>query len=382
MFEPNVLMNNRQYEVVYDQDDIFQKEKVNANTREIANQKLEAVLNNMSDGMVAMDDSHAILETNQAACCLLESTKEKLIGQKLTRVIDDSDLKKRLNRREASAGHQNSFCLDLELTTGRALRLSVSRISKNREYVVIIHDITAEKRSENLKSSFLSILSHELRTPLNGILISQQILSSELSGKLEPKAEQFLGYMEKSGKRMSNTIEELIGFAKLQHQGLDKMDVPVSLDRSIKDVLASIDNEKNTNNIQLFYCANVDSDIVTGNPFMLLTLLHHVLGNAILFGKNDGRVEIQLKEDQSHLTLSIVDNGIGIPAAEIKNIFTSFYQVEEHKTRNRDGLGLGLAIATCIVDLHHGHISIDSELGKGTTCRIRLPKAPFLNSKS
>jgi len=379
MLDTNVLMNRHPSEFAYDQDDIFQEEKVNGKNLEIANQKIQAVLNNMTDGMLAMNDSYEILEANPVVCCLLESTRENLIGQKLTKVIDDSGLKKRLNRMETSPGRQKFFCLDLELTTGRALRLSVSLISKSRGYVIIIHDITAEKRSENLKNAFLSILSHELRTPLNGILISQQILSSELSGKLEPKAEQFLGYMEKSGKRMSNTIEELIRFAKLQHQELDRLDVPVSLEKMIKDVLASIDDKSSTNKIQLHYCASVGSDIVTGNPFMLFTLLHHVLDNAIVFGKNGGRVEIQLKEDRSLFAISIVDNGIGIPAAEIKSIFTSFYQVEEHKTRNRDGLGLGLAIAKCIVELHHGHISIDSTLGKGTTCLIRLPQAPILN---
>lgn len=108
---------------------------------------------------------------------------------------------------------------------------------------------------------------------------------------------------------------------------------------------------------------------------MLKDLIFNIIENAIVFGKQGGQVSVQIDDKGEECQISVSDDGPGIAADELENVFKSFYQVEEHVTRTHEGLGLGLALAKHIAELHGGSIRLESELAKRTTCFVKLPKA-------
>lgn len=354
---------------------IYREEKARRKALEVANEKIRAVVDSMSDGMLATDEKYIIIEANQIVCQLLETKKEDLLGQNLIEFLDMPELKDRLLQVKEPPEAKGRFELEMDLLGGRTVRVSASMVQDNKGYVFVLHDVSAEKRAENLKNEFLSILSHELRTPLNAILGFSEILSDELAGKIDQDHSEHLEIIQTSGKRMLDTVEELLEFAQLQSEGLESLDERVQVEHLINDVFSTLKEQSNEKDIKLDFRTKAENPTVTGNKSMLKDLFSHIIQNAIIFGEQGGRVSVEIDEGGASYKISIVDDGIGIPASDLGKVFNSFYQVEEHMTRNQDGLGLGLSLSKHIAELHGGGIKIESKIDKGTTCIITLPKA-------
>lgn len=354
---------------------IYREEKARRKALEAANEKIRAVVDSISDGMLATNEQYIIVDVNQAICRLLETQKEDLLGQNLLKFLDIPELGERLIRTKEQGETTDRFELEMGLSGRRVVRVSVSMIHKEMGYVLVLHDITSEKRAENLKNEFLSILSHELRTPLNGILGFSEILSDELAGKVDQDISEYLEIIQKSGQRLLSTVEELINFAQLQDERLESLEEMIQIDAIVKDIFSELKDKSNEKEIHLDFKTSSENPIVTGNKSMLRDLFFHIVQNAIMFGKQGGHVFIQLDERDENYEIAVADDGIGISLTELGKVFNSFYQVEEHTNRNQEGLGLGLSLAKHIAELHGGDIKIESELSKGTTCFITLPKA-------
>lgn len=353
---------------------IYQEEKAKRKALEAAHEKMRAVVDSMTDGMLAVDNDFTIIEANQVVARLLATEKEDLVGQNFFKVLDIPELKERLLRLKEKSETEDGFELEMGSPKRQVLRISVSRLSDNEGYVLVLHDITSEKRVENLKNEFLSILSHELRTPLNGILGFSELLSDELAEKLDDDQLEYIQMIRESGNRMANTVEELLNFAQLQSQEPESLDERVMIDSVINDALVSLKEKSDENEIKLELKTGIESPMVTGSEAMLRDLFSNIIENAIIFGKHGGRVFVRLEEKGGHYEISVADDGIGIAEDELENVFKGFYQVEEHVTRTHEGLGLGLTLAKHITELHGGSIRLESELGKGTTFFVRLPK--------
>lgn len=353
---------------------IYQEEKAKRKALEAANEKIRAVVDSMTDGMLAVDNDFTIIEANQVVARLLATEKEDLVGQNFFKVLDIPELKERLLRLKGTSETEDRFELEMGRPSRQVLRIFVSTLSNNEGYVLVLHDITSEKRAENLKNEFLAILSHELRTPLNGILGFSELLSDELAEKLDDEQAEYLQIITESGNRMANIVEELLQFAQLQSQEPESLDERVMIDSVINDALVSLKEKSDENEIKLELKTATESPMVTGSEAMLRDLFFNIIENAIIFGKHGGRVLVQLEDKGEHYEISVADDGVGIAADELEKVFKGFYQVEEHVTRTHAGLGLGLALAKHIAELHGGSIELESELGKGTTCFVRLPK--------
>ncbi|MBC8178209.1 MAG: PAS domain S-box protein [Deltaproteobacteria bacterium] len=354
---------------------IYQEEKARRKDLEAAHEKMRAVVDSMTDGMLAVDNDFAIIEANRVASQLLETKPAGLEGTKLFEVMDLPELKERLFRLKETSGSKDSVELEMSSPSRQVLRIDVSTLGGNKGYVLVLHDITSEKRVENLKNEFLAILSHELRTPLNGILGFTELLSDELAGQLEDDQAEYLQMITESGNRMANTVEELLNFAQVQSQGPESLDEMVMIGNVIKDALYSLKDLSEKNGISLELEKETEGPVVVGSTTMLKDLIFNIIENAIVFGKQGGQVSVQIDDKGEECQISVSDDGPGIAADELENVFKSFYQVEEHVTRTHEGLGLGLALAKHIAELHGGSIRLESELAKRTTCFVKLPKA-------
>jgi len=354
---------------------VYQEEKARRKDLEAAHEKMRAVVDSMTDGVLAVDNDFGIIEANRVASQLLETKPAGLEGTNLFEVMDLPELKERLFRLKETSGSKDSVELEMPSPSRQVLRVHVSTLGGNKGYVLVLHDITSEKRAENLKNEFLGILSHELRTPLNGILGFSELLSDELSGQLEDDQAEYLQMITESGNRMANTVEELLNFAQVQSQGLESLDEMVMIGNVIKDALYSLKDLSEKNGISLELEKETEGPVVVGSTTMLKNLVFNIIENAIVFGKQGGQVSVQVDEKGEEWQISVSDDGPGIAADELEKVFKSFYQVEEHVTRTHEGLGLGLTLAKHITELHGGSIWLESEPGKGTTCFVRLPKS-------
>lgn len=354
---------------------VYQAEKTRRKSIEAANEKIRAIVNSMTDGMLATDGDFVIVEANPVATRLAESNRSDLIGQDLASVFNHEVLHRHLEGIRQDKPEQRRFEFTISQPVERTLRWSVSRIQNEQGYVFVIHDISSENRAQNLKNEFLSILSHELRTPLTGIQGYAELLQVRSKDKFTEELESYLDVILHFSRQMFNTVDDLLQFAQIQVAGVDLLTDTIDLLLLLEDIKIERENTAQEKQITLTFETELTSASLTGNYEFLRDAIDHIVLNAIIFGKPNGHVTIRLNETDDHYHIDIVDDGIGIPASEIDKVFNSFYQAEEHMKRNQDGLGLGLSIAKHVIHHHQGDIRIESKLGEGTTCFLTLPKS-------
>ncbi|MCK4909993.1 MAG: PAS domain-containing sensor histidine kinase [Thermodesulfovibrionales bacterium] len=351
----------------------YRSEKKSRKELDSAYETLHAIIESISEGVVATDEGFKVIEANQSLCRLLEIKKEHIINRSLPDFLDPPEGKGMFADMVHAAGDSGRFEINMESSSRRVFGVSVDRLTLGSGYVMVFVDVTAVKRAEKMKSEFLSILSHELNTPLNGIIGLSDILSDELKGKVGEEQYSYIQDLVTCGNRMTATVKELVHFAELQGRALEDMNQKVEIWDVIEEALRSALETGNEKNIAIKSMREPSMATVTGNAMMLEELFFQILDNAVVFGNPDGQVQITVNNRSEGSEITISDDGIGIPASELERVFDSFYQVEEHHTRSKDGLGLGLPLAKRIVELHGGHINLESALDKGTTCRITLP---------
>lgn len=242
-----------------------------------------------------------------------------------------------------------------------------------------IIDITERKIQEanRLKSDFLANMSHELRTPLNAILGFSELLIDNKVGHLSEKQMEYIQDIHTSGTHLLHLINDVLDIAKIE-SGKTELSLSLfSVTESIKSVVHILRPIASKKNIEIRYdlSADISEAILDENRFR--QILYNLLSNAIKFNHEGGTVTIRtlLEEQEGRriMTLTFVDNGIGIAPENMKKLFIPFVQLDSGTTRHHEGTGLGLALTKNLVELHHGEIKVMSTLGKGTTVTITLP---------
>jgi len=223
------------------------------------------------------------------------------------------------------------------------------------------------------RHAFVAVISHELRTPLVSVWAFLEILQEELADKLDPGQREFLDIAYRKTSDLVRVVRELTEFASLE----DNRQWPVRRDgldlASLADrVLAEFMPLAEANQISLV------SEITGSEPILigwqeLHLILYHLISNAIKFTPPGGQVWVRGGLEDNHLIVQVSDTGIGIPLEVQQAIFRPFYQVEDHLTRAHGGLGLGLTLVERAVGVLNGTVTVQSELGRGSTFTVRLP---------
>jgi PAS domain S-box-containing protein len=227
------------------------------------------------------------------------------------------------------------------------------------------------EQANRMKDEFLATLSHELRTPLSSILGWSRLLKD---GKIpNEQMSRAIETIERNAKAQSQLIEDILDVSRIT-SGKLRLDVrPVELDAVIEMAIESVRPAADAKNIRLQKI--IDSNaIVSGDPDRLQQVVWNLLSNSIKFTPKDGRVQIRLERINSHIGITVEDNGIGIDAETLPFIFERFRQSDSSTTRKYGGLGLGLAIVRHLVELHGGTIQAESlGLNKGAVFTVMLP---------
>ncbi len=225
-------------------------------------------------------------------------------------------------------------------------------------------------RIDRMKNDFMAIASHELRTPLGVILGYATFLKDEAQGELSEHARLVFD----SALRMRSVIDAMTNMAMLQMGGMDLQlaSVPLQplLQAAVQDVMPAAAEKSQTIRVDL-----PDQEVtVLADAEKLRKAFANILNNAVRFTQEKGDIQLSLSATPEAARVEIRDNGVGIEAEELENIFKQFYQVEGHMTRRYGGLGLGLAITRGVIELHNGRIWAESAgPEKGSTFIVILP---------
>lgn len=346
----------------------------NANaTTEAEKRKLSSVLSHMTDGVIATDQEGKIILINKQAELLLNVFQEDIVGNSITDLL-------RLSatfQLDDLIHHTDSLLLDFgDKDTEFLLEASFSVIQRGEGdfngLITVLHDVTEQEKIEQERREFVANVSHELRTPLTSM---KSYLEALEDGALHDPAiaPKFLNVAQTETERMIRLVNDLLQLSKMDSKdyrlNFDTIDVTKLVNSIIDRYELVSDSEKLTfiRNIQdQTTFATIDRD-------KLIQVLDNILSNAVKYSPEGGEITVSLEESEKHFSISVSDEGVGIPEESLPQVFDRFYRVDKARSRKLGGTGLGLAIAKQIVLAHGGSISVDSEWNVGTTITLTLP---------
>jgi two-component system, OmpR family, phosphate regulon sensor histidine kinase PhoR len=242
--------------------------------------------------------------------------------------------------------------------------------------VVVLHDISRLKELENIRKDFVANVSHELRTPLTSIRGFAETL---LEGALEDKKNnrRFVEIIKSHAIRLSDITMDLLTLATLESESFKLNYELIELHGLCSEVVESIRPIAQSKQQEIAIRIAENLPPLRADRGRLRQVLTNLLDNAVKFTPEEGRVslEVALAAQGAGVTVSVKDNGIGIPPYDLPRIFERFYRVDKARSREQGGTGLGLAIVKHIVEAHQGGIEVRSALGKGSEFCFTLPAA-------
>ena len=248
-------------------------------------------------------------------------------------------------------------------------------------FVGIERDITKEKEIDRAKSEFVSLASHQLRTPATGVKQFISMLLEGYAGNLTTEQEEFVRDAYESNERQLRIIEDLLETARIEAGTLtinpSLFDLINLLDGVILEQKMIFDDKKQMIN----FIRDSNPIMVNADKDKIRMVIDNLVNNANKYTPVGGKVTIKVKEDDENVTISIIDNGIGISEEDQKGLFVRFDRIQNKEAQNIAGTGLGLYIAKKIIDLHRGRIEINSKVDKGTRFDIILPRKRSKNGQ-
>ncbi|WP_446033176.1 ATP-binding response regulator [Rugamonas fusca] len=240
---------------------------------------------------------------------------------------------------------------------------------------LLVKERAGRKEAERvslMKDEFLLTLSHELRTPLNSIFGWTQILDSNYEDAAIVR--KGIEVIDRNVRLQTRLIDELLDLSSIASGKIRLEMQPVELATVIGAAVESIMPAAESKHIELEYVADPAAPLVSGDPARLQQVLWNLLTNAVKFTPRQGRISVLLEQAGSHMVLTIADTGEGIPEDFLPFVFERFSQADSSTRRRHGGLGVGLAVAKNLIELHGGHISVSSAgAGQGTTFCVSLP---------
>jgi len=251
-------------------------------------------------------------------------------------------------------------------------------ITKRKQAEAEIHKALAkEKELHELKSRFVSMVSHEFGNPLSTVLISTELLKQGGEKITPQKKERYLDCIKAATKQMNQLMNDVLVLGKTEAGKLDFQPSPINLKSFCSDLVAEIKMKDGQNHHLLFVTTEPSNDSGNLDQFASLDekLLRHILtnllSNAIKYSPQDSTIQFEVIFQDESVIFEIKDQGIGIPTEDQKKLFESFYRAKN--VGKIPGTGLGLAIVKQAVDIHGGKIMVASEVGVGTTIRVKIP---------
>jgi len=345
----------------------------------------QILLDSVADGICGVDSQGMVTFANPAAARFLGASQSTLKGQTVHDLLhgrapenrrcgDDCQLRRATLRQTATSGEENVFRAD---GTSFPAEYALTPMHDQGQFsgsVLSFRDISQRNALDRLKDEFISTVSHELRTPLTSIRGALGLLTSGMLGEISDKATNLLRIALTNSDRLVRLINDILDLERIQ-SGREPLSFrPVQLSEIVKQAIGDMQPVADSAGVRLLHDhAQVEID---GDPYRLLQVLTNLLSNAVKFSPPNSTISIMLRPGVTGVTLSVIDNGRGIPADKLETIFGRFQQVDASDSRQKGGSGLGLAICRTIVLQHSGRIWAERNPVRGSTFRVFLPYHP------
>lgn len=361
---------------------ISKRIKEEQDVTETERRRLATIIESMMDGIITTDTNGKVILINTSAGDMIDAPEnEILIGKDALKLLNISEYESIGEIIEA----EDSLLVNAsEDDEGLLLRAEFSKILKEENedlsqvstelegYIIVLYDVTDQERQERERREFVSTVSHELRTPLTTMNSYIEALEEGVINDKE-LAPQFIDTIHKETTRMIRMVNELMQLGKMdiKEEHYDKEFIDINkLIEQISDRFELTHPEKNF----IKYIPKTPI-FVEGDQDKLTQVFDNIMNNAIKYSPNGKNITVRVRQNYNHnrVSISIKDEGVGIPLVHIDKIFNRFYRVDKSRQRTMGGTGLGLALAKNIVEAHRGRIWAQSREGYGSIIFVTLP---------
>ena len=328
--------------------------------------KLDTLFLHMTDGVVAFASDGSILHSNPAV--------SQMLGKEVSFYDYDELFGRQFPFQQVMSLQRPDF-VSGELTVGdRILELYLAPFSDGEDggVMAVLHDVTAQRKNEEMRKEFVANVSHELRTPLTNVRSYAETLrdSEDIPRDME---NSFLDIIISETDRMTHIVQDLLTLSRLDSGRADMKMVRFPFREAIDSVCRAVDLEAKRHHHTLIRNYGPTLPMITGDRSRLEQVMMNVISNAIKYTPDGGTIEVDAGITGKNVWMEVSDNGISIPKQDRERIFERFYRVDKARSRESGGTGLGLSIAREIVLRHNGSIALTDHDGPGTTVRILLP---------
>lgn len=259
------------------------------------------------------------------------------------------------------------------LCSSAAIAIENARLyaTEQQRAAALTRALEQQRKLDQLQREFIQNVSHELRTPLALIRGHAEVLENGWLGELSPKQKESVQVITRRTQMLTRLVNDIVTVLEAERCELTRE--PMDLASLVRMGLAEFQSDAEKAGLVLRCEIMPGLPPVSGDPVALRRVLDNLIGNALKFTPAGGRVTVRLLGDPEALKLEVADTGIGIPAEHQAHIFERFYQVDGSATRRYGGMGLGLALVKELVEAHGGHVTVESEVGRGSTFCVTLP---------
>ncbi|MBL7150166.1 MAG: PAS domain S-box protein [Candidatus Pacebacteria bacterium] len=338
--------------------------------------KTQAIITNFTDGLFLFDEKSNLVLVNPQAEVFFDIEARDLINKPILELSSIPSLASLVKLLGPEI--KGIFRKELQAKENLVLEVSTISIIGGREEklgtLVILHDVTREKRIERMKTEFVSIAAHQLRTPLSAIKWTLRML---LDGDLGGITEEQKNFIEKtygSNERMIALINDLLSVARIEEGRYLYKPILTDIELVVKFVINSYKEESKKRGIKVeFKKTEKKLPLVLIDVEKMRLAIQNLFDNAIRYTRPDGKVTVSLKRVKKEIEVSIKDTGVGIPKNQQERVFTKFFRAANVMRMETEGSGLGLFITKNIIEAHGGKIWFESEEGESSTFHFTLP---------
>ncbi|MGD2101174.1 MAG: ATP-binding protein [Acidimicrobiia bacterium] len=327
---------------------------------EEATATLEVVLGALPQGTVLFGEDEAVQYANPAARAILGVLPESLSGLaplQLQTAVREAVESKTQQVRQVEHGSPT-----------RRLRGIATPFSADNRVLLLVVDVTDRERADSVRRDFVANASHELKTPVSTIIASSEALQIALD-RDDGSAGRFAGRIEGSARQLDRLVGDLLDLSRLEREEPEM--APTRLDHLVRDEVERIRAEADARGLRL--TTQTEEITCSVNQRDVATAIRNILDNAVRYTMEGGSISVIVTAEDDEAVVSVSDTGEGIPTRDTERVFERFYRVDSARSRATGGTGLGLSIVKHVAESHGGTVSLESELGVGSTFTIRLP---------
>jgi two-component system sensor histidine kinase SenX3 len=323
----------------------------------------DLILTSMRDGVLLFDEHSATVFVNEAVSTHLGG-RPRDVG-----ALMPVDLRRTVER--VARDRETASALVETGSPTRWLRVVAAPAGENGAVLVTVRDVTEGRRADAIRRDFVANASHELKTPAATIQAAAETIRNAAEDDVRA-VPRFAMQLEHEAARLARIVADLLDLSRLE-SGSD-LSESVNIDAVVREQVEAHEEAALEAGLTITL-GSPDPGPVLGSARDLSLLVRNLMDNAIRYSRRAGTVGVTIELTGRDVSLSVTDDGIGIPTKDLPRIFERFYRVDRARSRETGGTGLGLAIVKHVAENHGGHVHVESELGRGTTFRVTLPKA-------